>query len=257
LVAEDNSANQQLALLQLRELGFPARAFANGLEAVEAFKTGAYSLILMDCQMPEMDGFQATRAIRELEASSDRHIPIIAMTAQAMPNDRDACIESGMDDYIAKPITAQRLDQALARWIAGSGDSSNLLNHAAATSMLQQGKSEYATKMNEWENSFGNKAAVQLMSAYVENIKANLDSLTPSLEQKDTKTAKSLAHALKGMCLNCCSEETSKLCKQMESEIIAEDWINAEKLHDLLKLVLDSFLAQHHTVQLPVPEKLS
>lgn len=116
LLAEDNKANQKLALLLLKKLNYQATLAMNGLEAVEASATDNYDLILMDCQMPEMDGFEATIAIREAEKNTGRHIPIIAMTANAMQGDREKCLSVGMDDYISKPINPKQLKLILERW---------------------------------------------------------------------------------------------------------------------------------------------
>jgi len=117
LLTEDNAVNQKVAVAILRKLGFTAEVASNGLEALERVKAGTYDLVFMDCQMPEMDGFQATRAIREWEAGR-RRTPILAMTANAMQGDRERCLEAGMDDYIPKPITIVDLKAALGRWLS-------------------------------------------------------------------------------------------------------------------------------------------
>jgi CheY-like chemotaxis protein len=127
LIAEDNIINQKLAMKLLEKLGYHADVAANGREALTALSHIPYDAVLMDCQMPEMDGFTATRRIREREesafvlgASSSAilpHIPIIAMTANAMTGDRDQCLEAGMDDYVAKPIKPLELRAILERWL--------------------------------------------------------------------------------------------------------------------------------------------
>jgi signal transduction histidine kinase/DNA-binding response OmpR family regulator len=104
LLAEDNLVNQKVAQLTLRKLGYRADVAANGLEAVEAFQRQPYDVILMDMQMPEVDGLEATRQIRKLETANNSHIRIVAMTANAMQDDRDQCFAAGMDDYISKPV---------------------------------------------------------------------------------------------------------------------------------------------------------
>ncbi len=116
LVVEDNSVNQKVIALMLGRLGCAVTVAANGAEAIETVANSEYDVIFMDCQMPELDGYEASRLIREREQSGTTRTPIIAMTANALVGDRELCLEAGMDDYLSKPITADRLRAALARW---------------------------------------------------------------------------------------------------------------------------------------------
>jgi CheY-like chemotaxis protein len=115
LVAEDNAVNTKLAVMLLERLGCRVLTAGTGVEALAALARNPVDLVLMDCEMPEMDGFAATREIRRTEAIG-AHTPIIAMTANAMDSDRARCLEAGMDDYLAKPVRAPQLRAVLERW---------------------------------------------------------------------------------------------------------------------------------------------
>jgi len=116
LIVEDNIVNQKVACRLLERFGLRTDVAANGQEAVEMAALAPYGLILMDCQMPEMDGYEATREIRRREGST-RQVAVIAMTAEAVAGSRERCLEAGMDDYISKPVRMDELYRALSRWL--------------------------------------------------------------------------------------------------------------------------------------------
>jgi signal transduction histidine kinase/FixJ family two-component response regulator len=142
LLVEDNRVNQEVGKAMLRALGFDADISPDGRAGVEAAFSRHYDIVLMDCQMPEMDGYQATAAIREREmeiaaqlrgsGSIPRRMPVIALTANAMKGDRERCLSAGMDDYLAKPFRKEQLEQILARWVSGSDQPETELESAAA-----------------------------------------------------------------------------------------------------------------------------
>ncbi|HTV72770.1 MAG TPA: ATP-binding protein, partial [Candidatus Acidoferrales bacterium] len=117
LVVDDNAINRSLAVKQLTKLGLSSESVGSGEAAVDAVATGDYALVLMDCQMPDVDGYEATRRIRTLEKLGAKHVIVVAMTANALAGDREACIEAGMDDYLAKPVTLETLRKTLANWL--------------------------------------------------------------------------------------------------------------------------------------------
>jgi CheY-like chemotaxis protein len=127
LVAEDNAINQKVVMAMLKRLGCVADLAEDGVAAVERCREAPYDLVLMDCQMPEMDGFEATRLIRQQEAergAGGRRLPIVALTANALSGDREACLAAGMDDYLSKPVSQPALAVMLERWSEAGSESS-------------------------------------------------------------------------------------------------------------------------------------
>jgi CheY-like chemotaxis protein len=115
LLAEDNAVNQRLAMALFQKMSHEVVLATNGAEAVAKWAGGSFDLVFMDVQMPEVDGFEATQRIRELERGKGGHVPIIAMTARAMSGDRERCLEAGMDEYVSKPVSRQAIEQAIER----------------------------------------------------------------------------------------------------------------------------------------------
>lgn len=121
LVVDDSVMNQKLTVVQLQRLGFAADAVGNGVEAIAAFAQRPYDVVLMDCEMPQMDGYQATVEIRKREAGTPRRIPIVAMTAHAAAKDRERCFTAGMDHYLPKPVRLDDLQKLLSSILGGNG----------------------------------------------------------------------------------------------------------------------------------------
>jgi len=134
LVVEDNLTNQKVASMMLKGLGFAADVMANGQLGLDAHTRNPYDLILMDCQMPVMDGYAAARAIRSLDSDA-RDVPIIALTANALEGDKERCLDAGMNDYVAKPLKRDRLRAALAEWLPGQRELGETLRKTASTNM--------------------------------------------------------------------------------------------------------------------------
>ncbi|MBA4418018.1 MAG: hypothetical protein C0392_08930 [Syntrophus sp. (in: bacteria)] len=198
LVAEDNVTNQKVALRMLEKLGYKADVAANGKEAVKSVGMIPYSLVLMDVQMPEMDGFDATAAIRENEKEKGTHIPIIAMTAHALKGDRERCLAAGMDDYISKPIQPKELAEAIERQAGAvlQGEQKNIPEEKPTENMIFD-KSALLERLDE-DEEFCN----DLIAVFVEDFPVQMEQLKMAIMGKDAQKLERQAHTLKGASAN-------------------------------------------------------
>ena len=134
LIAEDNSVNQTVILALLKQLGLQGRAVGNGHEVIAALAESTFDLILMDCQMPEMDGFETTMRIRQIEKNQSKApMPIVALTANVFKEDRDRCLESGMNDFLSKPIRKDRLIETLKKYLAHEDEETSVSKRKEAS----------------------------------------------------------------------------------------------------------------------------
>lgn len=203
LLVEDNIINQQVALGFLKKYGLKADATANGAEALKALESIPYDLVLMDVQMPVMDGFEATRQIRDPHSAILNHnIPVIAMTANALQGDREVCLEAGMNDYISKPIEPQKLLEAIERWMPEStpGDKSAQTMQAARpvdnTIAIFDKPALLDRLMGDEE------LARSILRTFVESIPQQIQQLKISLDENDIAATQLHAHTIKGASAN-------------------------------------------------------
>lgn len=219
LLVEDNLVNQTVATRMLASLGYAVDVANNGREALDALARKSYAAILMDCQMPVMDGMEAARRIREREASLEplapgsrsesgaaRRIPIIAMTANAMPGDRERCLEAGMDDFLSKPIVKEALARTLARWIGSAWGSERRSGDArpfdldAVLARLDGDRSLFCTAA----------------SVFVAEAPAMMDRIRRAVAGGDLDAIMKEAHALKGAIGHFCDREAFQAAWSME-----------------------------------------
>jgi two-component system, sensor histidine kinase and response regulator len=226
LLTEDHPANQMVAQLLLHELGLSTHVAGTGREALDAVSRHNYDVILMDCQMPEMDGFEATREIRKMETRSGRHVPIIAMTANAMQGDRDACLAAGMDDYLSKPVELHTLRQVLLRWLPHGVAATE----ANAVKPLEKLGNLNST-IDKLSQLFGEQSARKLLQAYVEQADAELPILTKALQTQNADALRHAAHKLKGASLTIRVTAMADIAEQLEAGAPAENWEFLQALH--------------------------
>ncbi len=240
LIAEDNLVNQKVILALVENLGYQADVVANGADALEALAREPYALVLMDCQMPVIDGLTATVEIRRREGGH-RHTPIIAVTA----NNRERCLDAGMDDYLAKPVRQQELADAIARWITprppknsyangnGARAEGNARTKREAYTSLENGelsgtaKAENAEAFNDSTISerlaqLREECGAELVSGFIEifirDTAERLARLHGLASLQDSTAVEREAHGLKGSCANLGVERMAALCHQLEAE---------------------------------------
>ncbi|HMH42638.1 MAG TPA: response regulator, partial [Pyrinomonadaceae bacterium] len=197
LIAEDNVINQKVAMRQLQKLGYRADAVANGREALEALERIPYDLVLMDCQMPEMDGYEATAKIRWREGRT-KHTPIIAMTAHALEGDRAKCRAAGMDDYISKPVRPEELGRLLALFFADAGDHID-------TSEPQSSVSVPPVDLERFHNALGDDPdeVREILDIYIASMTKNLEDLGTAITDGNANRVELIAHNSAGTSANC------------------------------------------------------
>jgi two-component system sensor histidine kinase/response regulator len=202
LLVEDNQTNQLLAELLLQELGHRVHTVANGREAVEALTRISYDLVLMDCQMPVMDGFEATRLIRARELTTGQHTPIVAMTANALEGDRERCFQAGMDDFLAKPFQASELSDRLRRWV--KAEARGTVDWAILHDL--------ATKTNS-------TVVTRLIQSFLKTLPLSLGEIKTALDSGDHESLRAWAHQLKSSSASLGATELNKLCLRLEEAV--------------------------------------
>jgi len=271
LLAEDNAINQKLAVVLLQKAGYSVDAVETGAQALEKVQANSYSAVLMDIQMPDMDGLEATHHIRELEKNTGQHIPIIAMTAHAMQGDRERCLEAGMDDYVTKPLQPKVMFSALDRWIQATdlpkediGPTQDYSSQQSAFSVetddglfgedplpirhetkkalpLFQIVSTADTVPVNFEAALTHFDGDQdfmreLLQQYKEQLSERVIELRAAVQDSDPNQLARLAHNLKGVSLNFSADSLSQMALSMEEMSKRQDLSNAPILMAQLEL---------------------
>jgi len=251
LLAEDNGVNQVVARNMLKALGCEFQIVPNGAEALQALKDSAYDLVLMDCQMPVMDGYAATRAIREGERERERdlerqvghpgrpeRLPVIALTANALVGDAEACLASGMDDHLAKPYTRHQLARLLERWLPADRIVRTGEGRAGANAGAAEGDSAAATVPGALGSKDGTRHAVldraaldniravdedgtvlaEVIQMYLDEAPSQRARLRAAIESGDLAEAGRIAHALKSASFNVGAKALGEMCRRLERQ---------------------------------------
>ncbi len=236
LVVEDNIVNQKLVVRMVEKLGYQPDVVENGQEALAALAKGNYAVILMDCQMPVMDGFETTRCIREREASaispdssggnenrsdelpqSAPHMPIIAVTANAMHGDRERCLAAGMDDYLSKPIKLDELRSALTRWVAAPPDAAGLGKQISVLNAVDPTRGIFDPVKMYQNIGSDSELFAQLVRLFLDRHQTMLTDIRTALASADAIAVERMAHTFKGTAGNLCASEVALTAGRLEA----------------------------------------
>ncbi|MCP3676737.1 MAG: response regulator, partial [Deltaproteobacteria bacterium] len=235
LIVEDNVTNQKVARNILEKVGYRVDIAENGQEAIEALEAQPHDLVLMDCHMPVMDGYEATREIRNPTSRVQNHeIPVIAMTANAMMGDRKECLDAGMDDYIAKPINPKSLADMVEKWL------SKLSEPVREESSIQKAPQEEPGE-DEAEECFNmtilidrmmgdEEMAREILDGYMEDMPNQISSLKEALDESDSSLVQRLAHTIKGASANVGATALQEAALQVERSVKESDLENSALL---------------------------
>ncbi|HEY9789933.1 MAG TPA: response regulator, partial [Candidatus Obscuribacterales bacterium] len=239
LVVEDNPVNQKVVMLQLSELGYRAHAVANGRECLEALARTHYFLILMDCQMPEMDGFAATAAIRDKETLTGGHIPIVALTAHAMIEDKYKCLNAGMDDYISKPVKPKALKEILDRYMGHNEE----MPPPSAMEPRAKPAPPQSTKppidMLSLRQSFGADSASELVSTFLGSTKFMIDEIAHAITTRNVNQIEEAARELVRSSANMTASELSSIGSDLEKASLDKNWNAVDTSYRALRSAFD------------------
>ena len=229
LLAEDNLVNQEVALAMLQNMALGYETVGNGLDAIEILKKQSFDVILMDCQMPQMDGFQATRAIRQEEKTSGKHQTIIALTANAVAGDRERCLDAGMDDYLSKPFTQEQLFSMLSRWMK-SIDMSITPKNTPAANAEESPQVELDNRAIEALRNLRPGLLLKVLDIWLQESPVLLADMQQGIHQGDNNRLLRAAHSLKNSAANVGAMQLSRRCFAMEEKARARSLEGSSEL---------------------------
>jgi two-component system sensor histidine kinase/response regulator len=220
LVVEDNPVNQEVIAGILGLLGYIADIVADGRSALGALRTTRYALVLTDCQMPDMDGYELSRQIRDpLTGVLNPQIPIIAVTAHSLSGDREQCLAAGMDDYVSKPLRPEVLDKVLAQWIGAGRETKTAVNSAPMELPPVDSPDDSQFDVEDLiERLMGNQTlARRVAETFLNNMPGELLALSTAINNSDSEAVVMAAHSIKGAAANAAGVTVSGLASKMES----------------------------------------
>jgi CheY-like chemotaxis protein/HPt (histidine-containing phosphotransfer) domain-containing protein len=251
LVVDDNETNRRVALAILEHLGFETSFAADGLEAVNKIQSGNFSMVLMDCHMPVMDGHEATQSIRTWERETGRKpLPIIAVSASAFQDDRDRCTQSGMNDFIPKPVTLNSVQDTIAKWLPNStttnstGAAQQLAAPAPQAQSVNTEMPEHLFDMEQYNEmkTITGAQFVPLLEKFFVDAKLQIKGMRDAAQANDAESMRKCSHKLKGSSGSVGAKLLSKVCHRMEDRARTGNIDGASEAIDSIEICLDEVI---------------
>jgi len=214
LVVEDNPVNQEVARYQLEKIGYRVDIAKDGIDALAMLELSDYALVLMDCHMPQMDGFETTARIRN-RSDDKAQIPIIAVTASGGAGERDKCLQAGMDDFLLKPFRKQELSEKIAKWIPSAPLSEPAVKSSSA---LSEAADDVASGLKQLEEDYGKEMVMKIVEMFIPDANARIAKIDQAIKQEDFRALEAAAHGLKSGAANIGAKEMAQLSQQLETQ---------------------------------------
>jgi len=255
LLVEDNPINQGVAKAMLKKLGLDCELASDGAQAVDRVREADFDIVLMDCQMPVMDGYEATAAIRQMETGRDKRLPIIALTANSMQGDEQKCLDAGMDGFLAKPFTLTQLQVLLARWLqparGSQGRDAQPVSPAEATPPANSAAINVHAleSLCELDEAGGKDLMKKVLRIFLESAQQSVVQIEHAIHAGDSKVLSRAAHTLKSSTANVGAETLSGFYRQLER-------LGREERIEEARAILDQVKREHHRAVSSIQEIL-
>jgi CheY-like chemotaxis protein len=214
LVVEDNPINQEVTRYQLEKMGYRADIAKDGIDALAMLERNDYALVLMDCHMPQMDGFETTARIRS-RSDDKAQIPIIAVTASGSSGERDKCLQAGMDDFLLKPFRKEELSDKIKKWLPSASPSEPAGKSSGALSEITD---DVRSGLKRLEEDYGKEMVQKILEMFIPDAESRIARIDQAIKQEDFRALEESAHGLKSGAANIGATEISDLCRQLETQ---------------------------------------
>jgi CheY-like chemotaxis protein/HPt (histidine-containing phosphotransfer) domain-containing protein len=225
LVVEDNPVNQEVARYQLAKIGYGVDVAKDGREALELIDQNDYALVLMDCHMPEMDGFETTARIRQ-RTDKKGNVPIVAVTASAVAGEKEKCLAAGMNDFLLKPFRQEELAAKIENWLSDASPDAPIGNGSEQIAAVAM---EVTERLKQLEEDYGKPMVLKIVEMFLPDAEARIERIDRAIKRQDFRALEEAAHGLKSGAANVGATEMAQYCEQLETQGELGSLVDAEE----------------------------